>query len=170
MIWFIIGFITSIVIIIYTFCDDCLYLSDKFLFSFLRLATLFVIGTITMIVVSAVINYCAEYNYNIVSDTKIIALKDNQNTNGNFYVMSGYVNEELYYYYATETELGFSIKKIDADNAYIKYANEEPHIEKYAGEFKNNIANIFGFPMCDDRYIIYCPENTIANEFKIDLE
>lgn len=42
----------------------------------------------------------------VVSDTKIVALKDNQNISGNYYLLSGYVDEDLYYYYATETEFG----------------------------------------------------------------
>jgi hypothetical protein len=106
----------------------------------------------------------------MVSDTKIIALKDNQNVSGSFYIMGGYVDEDLYYYYATETEFGYKTEKVKADNAYIKYTDGETHIEKYVGEFANDSANFWGFPMCDNRYIIYCPDGTVTNEFIVDLE
>ena len=84
--------------------------------------------------------------------------------------MGGYVDEDLYYYYAIETEFGYKIEKIKADNVYIQYTDGETHIEKYEGDFVHKSKYIWGFPMCDDRYIIYCPEGTITHEFNIDLE
>ena len=81
-----------------------------------------------------------------------------------------YVNDDLYYYYATETEFGYKTEKVSADNAYIKYTDGETHIEKYAGEFVNDIPYLFGYPICEDRYIIYCPDGTVTNEFNVDLE
>jgi hypothetical protein len=123
-----------------------------------------------LVISSEIVTSCAEINYNIVSDTKIIALKDNQNVSGNFYITGGYVNENLYYYYATETELGYKIGKIKADNAYIKYTDGETHIERHRGEFANDNAYLWGYPACNDRYIIYCPDGTVTNEFNVDLE
>ena len=119
---------------------------------------------------SKIISSFADVEYYLVSDTKITALKDNQNVNGNFYIMGGYVNEDLYYYYAAETDLGYKINKIMADNAYIKYTNEETHIQQYRGDFVNDKLIIFGVPLYDDRYVIYCPDGTVTNEFNIDLE
>lgn len=84
--------------------------------------------------------------------------------------MGGYVDEDLYYYYATETEFGYKTEKVKANNAYIKYADGETHIERYVGEFANEKNNLWGFPICDDRYIIYCPDGTVTNEFIVDLE
>ena len=129
-----------------------------------------IVSTLVFLSASLVVSTFAENNYNVASDTKIIALKDNQNVNGSFYIMGGYVDEDLYYYYATETEFGYNTEKIRADCAYIKYTDGEAHIERYDAEFINDYWNFFATPIYDNRYIIYCPEGTITNEFNVDLE
>lgn len=170
MIWLIAGVVVCAIIIIGIFRDSCNDLLDKFFFSFLALLLSFIISILVLVGVSAIASCCADIDYDIVSDTKIIALKDNQNVSGRFYIMGGYVDEDLYYYYAVETEFGYKTEKIKADNAYIKYTDGETHIERYKGEFANSNMNLWGFPMCEDRYIIYVPNGTVTNEFKVDLE
>ncbi len=170
MIWFIIGLIVDIAIIIYICCDDFNDLGDKFLLSFLTILLSSLLSFVVFLAVSAITSGCAEIKYNIESDTKIIALKDNQNTSGSFYIMGGYVGEDLYYYYATETEFGYKTEKIKANNVYIKYTDGETHIEKYDGDFANDSLLLLGGCICDDKYVIYCPEGTITNEFNVDLE
>ena len=170
MIWFIIGLIIAVIIIVGVCCDEWNDFGDKIAYSVIILLTSFIISLLVWLFASIVISCSAEIEYGMVSDTKIIALKDNQNISGSFYVMGGYVDEDLYYYYATETEFGYKTEKIKADNAYIKYTDGETHIEKYEGEFANNNAYFFGGCICDDRYIIYCPEGTVTNEFNVDLE
>ena len=170
MIWLILGTLICVSVIVCICCDTWNDWVEKILLSILTVLVSFLITLIMLIVSSAIVTGCAEINYNVVSDTKIIALKDNQNISGNFYIMGGYVNENLYYYYATETEFGYKTEKVRADNTYIKYTDGETHIERYVGEFANDSANIWGFPMCNDRYIIYCPDGTVTNEFIVDLE
>jgi hypothetical protein len=36
--------------------------------------------------------------------------------------------------------------------------------------FVNEYVYLFGLPLNLSKYIVYCPENTIANDFRIDLE
>ncbi len=170
MIWFIIGFVVAIAIIIKIFCNEWNDWGDKIGGSILTLICTFLVSVAVLLAASIFVNCCAEIEYNVASDTKIIALKDNQNVNGSFYIMGGYIDEDLYYYYAVETEFGYKTEKMRAYNVYIKYTDGEAHIERHRGEFTNDIANLFGFPMCDDIYIIYCPEGTITNEFNVDLE
>jgi hypothetical protein len=170
MIWLIIGFVVAVVIIIKIFCDSWNDWCDKLFGLVITSLLSMCISLIVLLGASAITSCFAEIDYDLVSDTKIIALKDNQNVNGSFYITSGYVNEDLYYYYATETEFGYKTEKIKTDNAYIKYTDGEAHIEKYNGEFANNSAYLWGIPMCDSRYIIYCPDGTVTNEFNIDLE
>ena len=170
MFWLIIGFVIAVAIIIYIFCDRWNDWCDKFFYSFVTLLLAFCFSLIVLLGASKITTCCAEIDYNVVSDTKIIALKDNQNVNGSFYILGGYVDEDPYYYYATETEFGYKTEKMKADNAYIKYTDNEPHIERYVGDFANEGTYFWGFPMCDDRYIIYVPEGTVTNEFNVDLE
>ena len=155
MIWLILGFIAFVIATICIFCNKWNDLGEKFLYSLLALSISLPITVLVLFVSSAIVSCYAEIDYNVVSDTKIIALKDNQNVSGNFYIMGGYVDEDLYYYYATETKFGYKTEKIKANMAYIKYTDDETHIEKCKGEFANDSTNLWGFPICEDRYIIY---------------
>lgn len=103
-------------------------------------------------------------------ETPIIALKDNQNISGHFYLMGGYVNEDLYYYYAKETERGYKTEKVKADLCYIVYTEESPRIEQYtATGFKHWWTYIYAFPNYAS-YTIYVPSGTVTTEYAIDLE
>lgn len=170
MIWFIVGLVVAIAIIIFAWRNEWYDWGEKISCSIGVLIAFFAISLIVCLIASKITSCCAEVKYNIVSDTKIVALKDNQNVDGNFYILGGYVDEDLYYYYATETEFGYKTEKIKADNAYIKYTDGESHIEKYEGDFVNECTYFWGFPMYDYRYIIYCPKGTVTNEFNVDLE
>lgn len=170
MIWLIIGVIACIGIIIYIWCDQWNDLAEKVFFSILTLFLLPFIAIVVLLISSAFVSGIADIKYNMESDTKIIALKDNQDVNGSFYIMGGYVNEDLYYYYAIETEFGYKTEKVMADNTYIKYTDGETHIERYTGSFVNDTVNFWAIPVCNDRYIIYCPYGTVTNEFVVDLE
>lgn len=170
MIWFIIGFIIAAIIIIFIWFDDWNDLFDKISISLIVLLIFILTSSLVFLLASAVVSSNAEIKYNLESDTKIIALKDNQNVSGSFYIMGGHINEDLYYYYATETEFGYKTEKVRAGNAYIKYTDGETHIEKYVGEFANDSLYLWGDCLCDNRFIIYCPEGTVTNEFNVDLE
>lgn len=170
MIWVIIGLVIFIMMTVKLCCDGWYSWTEKFLISLANLIITIFATILVVVFVSGIVSSCAEVDYDMESDTKIIALKDNQNVNGNFYIMGGYVDENLYYYYATETEFGYKTEKVRADSSYIKYTDGETHIEKYEPEFVNDYVYLFALPMQLSRYIIYCPEGTVTNDFRIDLE
>ena len=170
MIWIIIGLIICVAIIVGVVKDWTNSWLEKILYSILSIVATVVVLIFVLLLPSLIVSEFSEVNYKMISDEKIIALKDNQNTNGSFYIIGGYVDEDLYYYYATETEFGYGMEKVKASDSYIKYTDGETHIERYVGDFKNKKSYIWGFPMYNDRYIIYCPEGTVTNEFNVDLE
>jgi hypothetical protein len=170
MIWIIIGLVVFLVVTIKILCDSWYDWQEKLLYPLAALILSSMMTFLVLLIASGIVSDCAEIDYDMVSDTKIVALKDNQNVSGNFYIMGGYVDEDLYYYYATETQFGHKTEKVKADNTYIKYTDGETHIEKYEPKFVNDYVYLFGLPMNLSRYIVYCPENTIANDFRIDLE
>lgn len=110
----------------------------------------------------------AHIDYELETDTKMIALKDNSDITGSKFVFSGYVDDDLYYYYATDTELGYKVEKVKASRSYIRYS-DNTHIEKYNAVYSNWFVRLITFPE-DDRYIIYCPDKTITQAFGINLE
>lgn len=170
MIWIIIGLVVFLVVTIKILCDSWYDWQEKLLYPLAVLILSSMMTFLVLLIASGIVSSCAEVDYDMESDTKIVALKDNQNVSGNFYIMGGYVDEDLYYYYATETQFGYKTEKVKADNTYIKYTDGETHIEKYEPKFVNDYVYLFGLPMNLSRYIVYCPENTIANDFRIDLE
>lgn len=170
MIWFVLGFIGFIAVLLFIVRDSWEDLRSKIQLSVAGFVLSMCFSFLLFIAASIIMSYFAQMDYTMVSDVKITALKDNQNVTGNYYILSGYANEDLYYYYATETELGYKTEKVNARHAYIKYTDGETHIEKYEPRFANDVVNFFAFPMADNRYIIYCPENTITTEFSVDFE
>lgn len=170
MFWIIAGCIAIVLAIIFTCCEDLLDLGEKIGFAFMWVIVVVFATFLLLALSSKIASSCAEAEYKLESDTKIVALKDNQNISGNFYIMGGYVDEDLYYYYAVETQFGYKTEKVKASNAYIKYTDDEPHIEKYTGDFAKSGMYFWGIPMYDDRYVIYCPEGAVTNEFEVDLE
>ena len=170
MIWVIIGLVIFIVMTVKLCCDGCYSWTEKFLISLTNLIITILATILVVVFVSGIVSFFFFFDYDMESDIKIVALKDNQNVNGSFYIMGGYVDEDLYYYYATETEFGYKTEKVKSENTYIKYTDDETHIEKYEPKFVNEFAYLFGFPMQLSRHIIYCPEGTVTNDFRIDLE
>lgn len=172
MIWLIIGFVVAVVFIVSAWIHEDGLLS-KIGYTFAGIFVGFVVSIFILLIASGIFNCFlddSDYVYSLSESTNIIALKDNQNISGSYFIFSGYVDEELYYYYAKETEFGYITDKIAADNCYIKYTNNTPKIETYTADFTNKIFWWFAGPMVNNRIIIYCPENTITTEFDIDLE
>lgn len=109
-------------------------------------------------------------NIELAESQNIIALKDSQNIYGQFYLMGGYVKDDLYYYYAEETEFGYKCEKVKASDSFVVYTDGQPKIETYnATSFKHWWTYIYAIPD-HTHYIIYVPYGTVKSEYKIDLE
>ena len=170
MIWFILGAIVCIAVIIYVFYEK-FFLYEKIMVVIVAPIVSFIICCVVLLVVSLFASSSSNIEYNNMdSDMKIIALKDNHGISSRFYLTSAYVNEDLYYHYAVETEFGYNTMKAKASDSYIRYTDGDAHIETYKPKFTNSIFYWFAMPITGNRYIIYCPENTIVTEFNIDLE
>lgn len=170
MIWFILALIIATVIAI-VYMWDWGFDSDGVLVSIIIYLTSLLVATLIWLSVSLTACCTATITYTLSNDTQIVALKDNMNVSGHRYMFSGYVDEKLYYFYATETDLGYTTDKVPADNSFIKYTEDEPHIETYEVGFKNELVSVIASPIgLSDRHIIYCPDDTLTNEFEVDLE
>lgn len=175
MFWFIVGILVAIGFIIHLWWSNLIYDWIDFLAHFFQsiliLLTGFVLSTILFIASSGVATNIAEIEYTKISDSEIFALKDNSIIGDTCYIGCGYIDEELYYYYIQEEELGYKAKKVQANNAFIQCAEGKPHIETYKPGFANAATYFWGGACtAENRYVIYCPEGTIVNEFVIDLE
>jgi len=156
-------------IFIFTYLKDS---NDK-LYDFVMSIGLLIIVLILMFMpilfVSLEVNF--DFEYKLKETTYITALKDNQDINGRFYICGGYMNEDLYYYYAEETKIGIKTDKVRANSSYIIYSDEKPKIETYkVYKFKNWYDYIYAIPIKPAYHKIYAPKGTVTNEFNVDLE
>lgn len=159
----IVGIVASIIVSIANrdFCD--------FLLGILLTILAFVIAAF---VVGLISDCMPESMMNIeqTSIQPIIALKDGNGMTERFFLYSGYVKENLYYYYACETGKGYKIERVSAENSYIVYTEETPRVEKYeAKSFKETSSWIYAIPL--HKYnVLYVPDGTITTEYNINLE
>ena len=176
MIWLIIVGLITIGIIIYLWKDNPCYDFWDVIGNIGWSIVMIIVGVISMgltfLTTSGITTLCADVEYDKVSESKIIALNDNLTVQDSYYVMSGYVDGDLYYYYyVQEEDLGYITKKVPANDSFIQYTEDEPRIEKYESHFINDAAYFWGGAcMKDFRYIIYCPKDTVTNEFTIELK
>lgn len=114
------------------------------------------------------------FEANEIYDTKteyIIALKDNNTAKGEFFLGSGTVKSDSYYYYFTEDENhGKHFNKIQAEKV-ILYDDEskKPYIKTISKRSSSDIKNFF-FIIDKVEYEIHIPKNSIDYSFSVDLE
>lgn len=171
MIWILIALIFSIAIGIWLYKMD-----DDFLIKILLWIALMVgsvaFAYIAILISSAVIcNKGTNYIYEKTDTTEIVALSDSTGVNGRVgFLGSGYISEDLYYYYMKNTSKGYRTSKIRADATYVRYS-EDPHIETYSVTgFKNKLYYLIGVPFANHYYIAYIPEGSIMEIYNIDLK
>jgi hypothetical protein len=170
VLWVWLGIIGFVVVALKTLFDDWVFeCCEKPIFIILEAFGAFALVAVVIFIVSLAFSN-AEFIYNETDDIEIIALNDNVGNHGHFYIMGGYSESELYYYYATETEFGRKVDKIKAEDSYVNYTSDTPHIEVYTPSFAKKWMDWFAMPLVSNRYIVYCPEGTMTTEFNIDLE
>lgn len=103
---------------------------------------------------------------------ELIALKDNFQVEGNVFLFSSAVNDELKYTYIYETDMGMTTNSLKASDCYIKYINdnETPYIQKWVVSHPSKFMEKMFF-LSYDRYTIYLPEGSVIEEvYDIDIE
>ena len=138
------------------------------LFTFLFLGLAFLLAVLATGVTTYLAEEYAEKEWVTVEEKEIYSLNENLITEGSFTLGAGNIEGEMYYYYVEDTELGYMVKKVNASDAYIKYTDEFPCIEKQQSIYKNWFIRYATAPV--ERYIIQCPENTILKHYIVDLE
>lgn len=97
---------------------------------------------------------------------KIVAVKDNNITQGKIYYRHGYIDEELYYQYIEELKNGgYQADRVKASITTIYYDNENPRVDWYKKRKK-----FLWCEITEPFYKMYVPEGSIISDFSIDLE
>ena len=113
----------------------------------------------------------ADEIYNTEKES-IVALKDNNLSVGHFFVGSGYIDSDLYYYYFTENEDdGKEFHSVKAKEVilYDDVNKETAYIETKKMRNSNPIINFF-FITDREKQEIHIPEGSIDYSFSVNLE
>lgn len=114
-------------------------------------------------------------HYEKDSEWTIYALDDSIGASGRFFLGSGRIDSDIYYYYVYNTVHGQKIGKLRASNVYLKYDDDNHYIEKYNRHYNDDLKTKLLvtqlFTKCEDSYyVIYIPEGSITNDFTVDLQ
>ena len=141
-------------------------------------------GLISMMLCGMIIPAIAEANgaAHIVEHTDVkplYALKDNSNISGSFFLGTGSIDEDDYYYYIThEKGKGYSVNKMRADDSftYLEYLSAEdceydkPCLVYYYDEWESKTLRFFAWSPFN-WHTFYIPEGSIIeNYYEVDLE
>ena len=171
MLWIILGFIIGVSIAIFlSICDYFCDFWEGIFNSFLGGLTGVMIGLFLMLFSSLFASCCAETTWSTVENTDIYALQDNLTTEGSFFLGSGHINDELKYFYVKETDIGYTVCNVDADNTYIRYTTDRCYVERQTCTFTNDFINLIAFPFNYTRYIFHIPDGSIMNNYAVDLK
>ncbi len=147
-----------------------------------------ILGIIVLIFIGILIEECGSFFsggilYQFKGNTEeyhtswnITAMQDNFNTHGKFYIRSGYIETDLYYYYFYSTKNGLRSSYIPAKKTYLNYTTGTPHIERYARRWNKSWIKWFthfdaqDYVINDVYYKAYVPEGSVEQSFNVDLQ
>ena len=193
LLFFVIGLLILILI-----CDIC-NVFKHYILVYIELTivlSILIVG-ILCVVINAPIKYHTEHQ--IYESENIVALGYGTETAGSFhsgfFVGSGYINGYQYYYVMQNTSDGYSTKKLDANNTYIKEigSSKQPKIEhsenvKYGEAANKTIYFLFDpkrlfnqyingngnknyvtIEVVNDKWTIYVPKGTVVQNYNVDI-
>ena len=194
MIWYVIGSMPLILFIIYIVRDRIRYNKRKKEGVYIcqeetPLETGWIIpGIVALIILGIMIGYIGScftgaILYKIKGNTEeyhtswsITAMQDNLNTHGRFYMRSGYIETDLYYYYFYPTKNGLRHSYIPANKTCLNYTTDKPHIERYTRKWSKSwikwvtCVDAQDYAVNDVYYKAYVPEGSVEQSFNIDLQ
>lgn len=144
--------------------------------------------------ISVITTSAPEYSDEAVlkSSECIINLKDNRDVHGRFFLYSGRVNTDMYYYYMVQNADGsMQTKKVPAEETRFVYISDDetPHVEHFVNyeihsETTQSLRFWFTWDWLGDLffgqdkeeryqtayYAIHVPQGSITNDFVVDME
>ena len=130
----------------------------------------FLVGILVAFILSAVWED-APVEITTSTDYEIVALQDNLGLQGQFFLGSGYIDNELSYAYMRYVDgCGYKAETVDASNAYIEFTDEQPYVSLVTYQFKDQWRNYFTIPYNYEDIFFYIPEGSILQNYNIDLK
>lgn len=170
MLFIIVGAIIGLIIGIWISIDDYCDFGEGFFNAVIGILMGALLGLLLTLFSSILADCCADKTWSTVEDTNIYALQDNLTTEGSFFLGSGHIDDELKYFYVKETDVGYTVCNVDADESFIRYTTDRCHIERQTCTFDNKFVAAIAFPFTSTRYIFHIPDGSILNNYAVDLK
>lgn len=141
---------------------------DIFVFEFYEFKFLFFCGFAMIgVFIAGIVG--ATLDYEIKTETEYIySLKDSSSVDGDFFLGSGCVDDNLEYrYFIKSDDNSLIYDSISADKVQIKF-DDLPRIEKYknVSEYSNWVI----VPSCEKKDTLFIPKNSVIQDISVDLD
>lgn len=168
MIWVVLAFVAIVWIFIWWLLNDSFWTAVGMTCLF---AVLLGLLALLLTFATSCIPAHEDKVFEMAEANTIVALSDSAGANGSFgFLGAGYVKDDLYYHYMIKNDVGYKAEKILASDTIIRYTSEDFKVEKYeATGFKRKSDHIFAVPT-GKYYVVYIPEGSIIEGFRVDLE
>lgn len=141
---------------------------DIFVFEYVECKLLFICGfALIGVFIAGIVG--SSLDYEIKTETEYIySLKDSSSVDGDFFLGSGSVNDNLEYrYFIKSDDNSLIYDSISADKVQIKF-DDLPRIEKYKNVSKYSAWVIV--PSCEKKDTLFIPKNSVIQDISVDLE
>lgn len=168
MIYIILGIIIGVIIGI---ADDFLTIIEKVICSIIFGFIGFAVGGLIWISFGEFVGEVLDLpQVEVYEEQEICALNDSTLTEGSMFLFSSYIEDDLVFRYVVETEKGKYIEEIKGvESVYIQEGNYKPVVRTYSYEFEEEWHYWFASPSTNEYTVFYVPENTVTNEYNINL-
>lgn len=141
-------------------------------FSFFTLLAGFLTGAFIAIIVLVFSSGIFPSELQLHQESSILSIKHENSIEGTFFLGSGSIDSETYYFYLQQREDGgIKYSKINTSDAILYETEDNFRIERWRKEYKNPIIRrIFIAPvLANDEVRFYIPEGSILYNFILDL-
>ena len=109
----------------------------------------------------------------VMESYKIVSLQDNNSSEGNFFLGSGYMDGKIKYAFYYQKDDGYKLKTVDSENTTIRYS-DNIKCERYKQAEVKSFINYFAIDdlssESNSEYIIYVPKGTIKENYSLDAQ
>lgn len=138
------------------------------------LLSTFAVALLYLVVLLVTLSKTQYSEYEVYSEKNIVALEDNTDIEGRLYYRTGYIEENLYYYYMESlSNGGKKIGKIKAEETTVFEGSDNYKVEFYKSTRKAKDYLFLGIMTMEDvqyKTYLYVPKDTVINNYNIDMK
>lgn len=170
MLYLTILFIPAILGAIIGFMDSW-YIAERLALSLAGTFFGVMVGMISIPILMGAVHLVFDTEYVYKDSKEVYALQDNVGTEGRFFLGSGGVDSKMEYYYMIKEDKGMQIQSVNAEKSYVNEVDDvKPNINCYERRFENKVVQWLTPALPRNEYIFEIPEDSIKQNYNIDLQ